>query len=205
MFPELERAMGLAQAAAVLGVLAVILAVVGTVLVMVLVTPEKRRAKLPKPLQVVADICNFKGLLLEYIVRAVYIFLTLLTVLSGFFTILTSPFVGSFGGFLSTAFGGLMSIVFGVILIRVIFEFTMMFILLVKNVMQINNKMPGKAEDPMELHIDRAPKASAPTYTPPVAPAAPAAPTAPAKMVFCSQCGTRYDANQGGCPNGCKE
>ena len=34
---------------------------------------------------------------------------------------------------------------------------------------------------------------------------APAAqPEIPPKMVYCTQCGTRYDANKGGCPNGCK-
>lgn len=204
---DLDKMFASAAVAAFFGGLAVILAVVGTVLIMVLVTPEKRRAKLPKALQVFADICNFKGLLLEYIVRALYIFLTILTVVTGIFTILSAPFTGSAGGFFGAVFGGLLTIVLGVILIRVIFEFTMMFILLVKNVMQINNKMPGKAQDPMELHVAHTPKAPAPTYTAPVAPppAAPAAPAAPANMVFCSQCGTRYDANQGGCPNGCKE
>ena len=30
-------------------------------------------------------------------------------------------------------------------------------------------------------------------------------PELPPKMVFCTQCGTRYDANKGGCPNGCKQ
>lgn len=182
---------------AVLSVLAFLAAVVGTVLIMVLVTPEKRRAKLPKALQVFADICNFKGLLLEYIVRAIYIFSTILTVISGVFTILSAPFTGSVGGFFAAVFGGLLSIVMGVILIRVIFEFAMMFILLVKNVIQINNKMPGKADDPLKLDlaaVKEAPKA-----------AAPAAPAAEPKMVFCSQCGTQYDESKGGCPNGCKE
>lgn len=166
---------------ATLGVLAFIAALVCTVLLMVLVTPEKRRAKLNKFFKVVADVCNFKGLLLEYVVRALYIFLTLLTVLMGFVTLFEEPL------------GGLLLMVLGPIAIRVMFEFTMMTILLVKNVIQINNKMPGEAADPMKLDfsaVTEEPKAGAP-----------AAP----KMVFCSQCGTQYDAAKGGCPNGCKE
>ncbi len=170
---------------AVLTTLAVILAVVGTVLLMVLVTPEKRRAGLNKFFRAVADICNFKGLLLEYIVRALYIFLTLLVIVLGFFTLFVQPVTG------------LLLMILGPIVVRIYHELIMMFILLVKNVIQINNKTPGTAADPMKIEVPaKAPKA----------PEAPAAPEAEAPvMVFCSQCGTRYDSTKGGCPNGCKE
>ena len=78
----------------VLSVLAFVAAVVCTVLLMVLVTPEKRRAKLNKFFRAVADICNFKGFLVEYIVRALYIFLTLFYILVGFFTLFVDPLTG---------------------------------------------------------------------------------------------------------------
>lgn len=176
---------------AVLSILAVVLAVVGTVLLMILVTPEKRRAGLNKFFRGVADICNFKGLLLEYIVRALYIFLTLLVVVLGFFTLFVQPL------------SGLLLMILGPIVLRIYFELIMMFILLVKNVIQINNKIPGKAADPMKIEMP--PKAPE-TPKAPEAPAAPVAPTAPeANMVFCAKCGTRYDSSKGGCPNGCTE
>lgn len=165
---------------AVLSILAVILAVVGTVLLMILVTPEKRRAGLNKFFRAVADICNFKGLLLEYIVRALYIFLTLLVILMGLFTLFVEPL------------SGLLLMILGPIVLRIYHELIMMFILLVKNVIQINNKTPGKAADPMKIEM------------PAKAPEAPETSEAPV-MVFCSQCGTRYDSTKGGCPNGCKE
>ncbi len=167
---------------AVLAVLAFIAAVVCTVLLMVLVTPEKRRARLNKFFRAVADICNFKGFLVEYIMRALYIFLTLFYILVGFFTLFVDPLPG------------LLTMVLGPIVLRVVFEFTMMFIVLVKNVIQINKKLPGQADDPLKPQ---------PLESVSQAPAAPA-PQAP-NMVFCAHCGTRYDANQGGCPNGCAD
>lgn len=176
-----------ADTMATLGILAFIAALVCTVLLMILVTPEKRRAGLNKFFKAVADICNFKGLLLEYIVRALYIFFTIFTVLLGFFALFTQPVEG------------LVTMILGPIVLRVTFEFTMMFILLVKNVIQINKKLPGQVDDPMKLDIAAAvAKAKAEPK------AAETAADEP-KMVFCSQCGTQYDASKGGCPNGCKE
>ncbi len=176
-----------ADTMAVLSILAFIGAIVCTVLLMVLVTPEKRRSGLNKFFKAVADICNFKGLVLEYIVRALYIFLTILTVLMGFFTLFTQPMEG------------LLLMVLGPIVLRIFFELSMMIILLVKNVIQINKKLPGQVDDPMKLDIAAAvaeakaePKAAETAADEP-------------KMVFCAQCGTQYDASKGGCPNGCKE
>ena len=163
-----------ADTMAVLGVLAVILALVGTILLLVLVTPEKRRAGLNKFFRVVADIFTFRGLVLEYILRALYIFETLLVILLGFFGMFQDPL------------GGLLTMLLGPIVLRIVFELFMMAILAVKNLIQINNKLPGKSEDPMKM----------PDFT---------APTPEPQMVFCAHCGTRYDASKGGCPNGCKD
>lgn len=160
-------------------ILAVIIALGLTIALMILVTPEKRRASLNKFFRGVADICNFKGLLLEYIVRALYIFTTLLAVVLGFFTLFVEPL------------SGLMLMILGPIVLRIYFELIMMFILLVKNVIQINNKTPGQTADPMKIE------------RPAPAPAAPQAPEA--NMVFCARCGARYDSSKGGCPNGCEE
>ena len=136
------------------GLLAFLLAVVGTVLLMVLVIPEKRRAGLNKFFRVVADICTFRGLILEYILRALYIFETLLVILLGFFLLFQAPL------------RGLLIMVLGPIVLRIFYEMIMMFILMVRNLMEINRKIPGKVEDPM--------KPQAPEAAPPAEP----------KMVF---------------------
>lgn len=136
------------SAAPALGVAAVIIAIILTVLVLVLVVPEKKRAGLPKFFQAVHDICNFKGLLLEKVLKVLYIFNTLFVMLSGIFTWFSG---GNFGiNFLI----GLLILVLGPILVRLVYEFMMLFILVVKNVIQINNKLNGKNDNPFVNNID---------------------------------------------------
>ncbi|MBR6530631.1 MAG: hypothetical protein IKT43_04375 [Clostridia bacterium] len=135
-----------------LGALAVLLAVVATILTLIFITPEKKYATLPKGLRVLADIFNFKGLLIEAILKTLYIFSTLLAIFMGFVSMITASF-----------FSGLLMIVLAPIGIRFVFELLMMAILAVKNIISINNKLKNQNEIPV------APKA-------PVAPVAPKAP-----------------------------
>lgn len=157
-----------------------IVALICTILLFVMVLPAKKRAGLPKFFQILHDIFNFKGLLLEYIVKALYTFLTISSIVSGFCLLFANIYGHSLAGL------GLLLMLLGPVLLRVIFESTMMFILLVKNVISMNNK------------FDKLGSAA------PNAPAEEPAPELPPKMIYCSECGTRYDANKGGCPNGCK-
>ena len=69
-----------------LGLVAVIISIILTILLVVLVVPAKRREGLPKFFQVVHDICNFKGLLLEKVLKVLYIFSTINVMLTGIFT-----------------------------------------------------------------------------------------------------------------------
>ncbi len=128
-----------ADTMATLGILAFIAALVCTVLLMVLVTPEKRRDRLNTFFKALADLFNFKGLLLEYILKALYIFLTLCSIFTGFFSLFTEPLTG------------LLLMILGPIVLRVVFEFYMMLVILVKNVSQLNGKIPGKSADPFAL------------------------------------------------------
>lgn len=128
----LNDAVSAVQNTVIFTVVALILAIVATVLAFIFITPEKKYASLPKALQVVADVFNFKGLMIEKILKALYIFFTCFAVLSGFF--------GIFSNFLA----GLLSMVLVPILIRFIFEFMMMAILAVKNIISINNKLQDK-------------------------------------------------------------
>ena len=124
-------------------VLAFLAAVAGTVLSLMYVTPESRRDQLNKYLQIAADIFNFKGLLLEYILKTLYIFLTLFSILAGFFCIFGLAGDMGFGAALLT---GLLIMIVTPIVLRLIFESFMQFIILVKNVIQINNKLPDKKD-----------------------------------------------------------
>ncbi len=209
-----------------LGLAAVIISIILTILLVVLVVPEKKRAGLPKFFQVVHDICNFKGLLLEKVLKVLYIFSTINVMLTGIFTWFSGGY--NFG---LTFLTGLLILVLGPILVRLAYEFMMLFVLLVKNVIQINNKLNGKNDNPFANNIDfnqfRNPNAQDQNYTSPYAqPVQPIQPEQPmpqnnyqpqpeqpvvqnnyqpqpeAESVrFCTTCGTRITGNTDVCPN----
>ena len=180
-----------------------------TVLLMIFVLPQKRRGTLNPFFRLVADFCNFSGFVLEYILKAVYIFVTLFLICLGF--VMLTKNVDFW-----------VCLIFIVVLpaaLRVTYELMFLFVKLVRNVMQINRRLEGDLlDDPLALRMEQvAPVAPAAPVTPavpaapeaPVAPAAPEAPVPPSQqagestMVFCAHCGTQYDSAVGGCPNGC--
>ena len=121
------------------------LALAATVLALIFITPEKRRQTLPGFFRVLADIFNFKFLILEYIIKALYILETLTCVFIGFFMLFSG--IGGFGGFVSYAPAGLAVMIVGPIIVRLVYEAMIMFILLVKNTSQINKKLGGEGPD----------------------------------------------------------
>lgn len=159
-------------------VIGVILAIALTVVLGIFVLPEKRRAQLGGFLRTVADIFNFKGLIIEKILKYLYIFFTFFFFILGFFML----FWQSFGR--SMALQGLLMMVISPFVVRILFESMMLFILLAKNVIEINKKLGGASNN-------------SPTYT-----EAPRAEPVQPKVIFCPHCGAQYDAAQGGfCPN----
>lgn len=199
-----------------LGLAAVIISIILTILLVVLVVPEKRRAGLPKFFQVVHDICNFKGLLLEKVLKVLYIFSTINVMLTGIFTWFSGGY--NFG---MTFLAGLLILVLGPIIVRLAYEFMMLFVLLVKNVIQINNKLNGKNDNPFvkDIDFDKFKNSNAPeqNYTSPYAqPVQPVQPIQPKQPVvqnnyqpqqnndsvrFCTTCGTKITGNTDVCPN----
>lgn len=180
----------------VFSIIAVILAIAATVLAFIFLVPDKKREKLNKFGKFLHDTMNFKYLIIEKILQALYIFFTAFVILYGFFML----FVVTDGYFGGTWMGGygILLMIFGPIVIRVIYELLMMFILLVKNVIKINNKLKNQndAEDKGDVFavpsFPRENKA-------PVAPATPAASAAPAAR-FCVKCGSALGTD-GKCPN----
>lgn len=168
----------------VVSILAVLATIVLTILAYVMVIPEKKRASLKPFFKFLHDVAHFKFLIVEKILRFFYIFLTILTVCFGFFMLFV--FVESWGGVRWYGLEGILIMILGPIVIRLIFELSMMFILLIKNVIQINNKLKNQNEG------DHKDVFAAPEIQFPVAP----------KANFCEKCGAKLNED-GSCPN-CK-
>lgn len=179
-----------------LGIAAVIISIILTILLVVLVVPAKRREGLPKFFQVVHDICNFKGLLLEKVLKVLYIFSTINVMLTGIFTWFSGGY--NFG---MTFLAGLLILVLGPILVRLAYEFMMLFVLLVKNVIQINNKLNGKNDNPFvkDIDFDKFKNSNVPEQ--PVVQNNYQPQQNNDSVRFCTTCGTKITGNTDVCPN----
>ena len=198
----------------VLIVLCFILALGAAIAAFILIVPENKGRQLTGFMRVLHDILNFKQLLLEKILKFCYIFATVYFVLAVLFS--------SFEMFEWDAGTGLLlmlsSLTLVPLLIRVIFEMSMMLILLVKNVIDINKKLPGGTKEPEPAQPAYQPnptsyqpnpasyqnpyQAAQPTYQP-AQPTyqQPAQPAYQPNYRYCTHCGAYYDANAGRCPN----
>lgn len=167
---------------AVVSVLALIFAIAATVLAYTFIVPEKKYAKLNKFGKFLHNMVNFKALIIEKILQASYIFATAFVLLLGFFMLfyVEERSYGYYGGY-SRWYGGygILLMLVGPIAVRLTYEFAMMAILLIKNVIQINNKLKSQNEDG---------EAAEDIFAEPVLPVEPEAPAAAA--AFCTNCGT---------------
>ena len=165
-------------------ILSIILALVATVLAFIFIVPEKKLGKLNKFGKFIHNTLNFKYLIVEKILQALYIFFTAYVILEGFFMLFV---VDRWSGWQGLT--GILTMILGPIAIRLVFEFTMMVIVLIKNVIQINNRLAGKDS----ADIFAAPEIPVPTKAPEAAPAATeAAPEAPA-AAYCTNCGAAVE------------
>lgn len=182
----------------VIPILAGVLALVATILAFIFIVPDKKREGLNKFGKFLHDVVNFKFLIVEKILQALYIFATSATILTGFFMLfyVQEGYYGYYYSRPSVWYGGygLLVMIFGPIIIRLVYEFLMMAIILVKNVIQINNKTKSDGNEEANTAFN---------IPSPVAPAAPVAPaTAPGFCIhcgaqkgdgdFCTTCGNKY-------------
>lgn len=179
---------GSIEATQVFNILAILAAITLTVLVAIFILPGKKRSGLNPFFKFLHDLFNFKYLIIETVLRILYVLATIYIVVLGVFNLFA--FYDSYYGFEWYGYYGLIMIIVGPIAIRLAYEFLMMAILLVKNVMQINNKIKGDGKEVDTFDVPN-----------PIATIAPKASNTPAST-FCSECGTRLDEN-GDCPN-CK-
>ena len=175
--------------------LGIIFALVGAILSVVLITPENKRATLNKFFVFVHDLFNFKFLLLEKVLKFLYIFSTLSCIAIGFFMLFSGVQYGGYyySHYESFALQGLAVMILGPIVVRIIYEGAMMGILLVKNVIQINNKLKSDA--------DENPVTNNPIFvnSEPETPAEPAPVSDAPTRRFCTQCGAPYEEGQNAC------
>ena len=136
-----------------------VLAVVATILAYVFIVPENRREKLNAFGKFLHDTCNFKYLIVEKILQALYIFFTADMIILGFFMLFAAPkdFFGDrhwLGGY------GILIMILGPIVIRLVYELLMMAVLMLKNVISINNKLRNQNEKEEKGSVFSAPDMS---------------------------------------------
>lgn len=129
-------------------VIGCIFALVATVLAFLYIMPEKKRKNLNPFFQKIADILNFKQLLIEKVLKALYVFNTFAVIFGGFFMLFSGNRNYYYDSFQSLALYGLLMMILGPIVVRLTYEGLMLFILLVKNTIEINKKLsaPEQAE-----------------------------------------------------------
>ena len=123
-----------------LGLIALVLAIAATVLAFIFIVPAKRRDQMGKFGKFLHDTCNFRYLIIEKILQALYIFATALTILIGFFMLFCTDWNGWMGG------KGILLMILGPIGVRVTYELLMMAVLAVKNIISINSKLRNQNE-----------------------------------------------------------
>ena len=175
-----------------------LLGIVATVLAFIFFVPEKRRPRMGKFGKFLHDTLNFKYLIIEKIMQALYIFATAFVIIAGFCMLFYVE--QSYGWYSSsTWYGGygILLMLFGPIAVRIAYELMMMFILLIKNVIQINNKLKNNNEDNGQASAFGMPNMA--DYTSPAE--APVNPVEPVYMYrFCNHCGNPLNPD-GSCPN----
>lgn len=122
-----------AAAAGVEVLLGIIVAIVLTILLYVLVFPEKRKYTLNSFFLFVKNFFDIKYLIIEKILKFFYVLNTMLAICIGFFLLFGRTFLA-----------GLLIMILGPVVQRLVYESAMLGILLVKNTMEINNKLDEK-------------------------------------------------------------
>lgn len=130
-------------------ILGVIHAIAATVLLYIMVLPKRKDGKLNAFLQQVHNFFNVKKLYLEEVLKFLYVLSSVLMVCVGFFMLLGYEYGYNYYGPAkqSTFLPGLLVMVLGPIALRLVYEGIMMFILLVKNTMEINNKIKDEKKE----------------------------------------------------------
>ena len=148
-------------------VVSLLAAIAVTVLLCIKVIPAKKDGTFQKPImQQTHDFFNFKKLYVESILKVIYAFCTIFAFVSGILTAVLGNFIffisriidwadmgeyarryvdgfwsDTFVDMLGIFFGGILAAILIPVILRITYELVMMFVLLVKNTIEINNKL----------------------------------------------------------------
>lgn len=157
--------------------LGAIASLIVTIVLCLTVVPDKKRDSLKGFGRFLNDLFNFRGLLIEAIVKTLYVLITVTFVVGGFFMLFIVNTQENFftGETSSVWYGwvGLIAMIVGPIATRLVFEGMMLFILLVKNTIQINNKLKNQYSVDECPKKDKKAQKQAPIAQAPAAPAQP--------------------------------
>ena len=127
-------------------VLGIILGVAATVFLYCCIIPKRFDGTFKnKFFQIVHDYFNFKTLYIEIALKFIFVVATVLVICIGFFLL----FAKSFGT--STFLMGLSTMIFGPVALRLTYEAIMMFVMLVRNTIEINNKLSNQSANKFEV------------------------------------------------------
>ena len=153
-------------------VLAFLVALTLVIMLYVLVMPKKKNGTFSgKFSQWLHDYFRFKKLYIESVLRFFFAFCTIFMICFGLFGTIAG-IINNPDNALQTLLSGLSIMILGPIVLRLFYELTMMLIMLVQNVMDINkklDKLPGKLTAAEPVPSKPAPKA-APAPAPAPAP-----------------------------------
>ncbi len=149
--------------------LTIILAIAATVVGIVFFLPKKNRDKFGKGFARIHDFVNFKTFIVDYILKALYILATAMCVFGGFLTIFTVRTVYHNVYNSNSVFAqreattslsvdnvgtGILIMILGPIVVRIVYELIMLAVVAVKNIVEINKKMPCCKEEEAEVETE---------------------------------------------------
>ncbi len=149
------------------GFVGIVLVVLGMVFLYLKVVPKKYDGTFKnKALQFVHDYFNFKKLYIESVLKFIFTLFTVIFIAAGVVGVLSSflgifenlsdvfqygmPFWRVITSFFTGLITSILTMVIGPVAVRLTYEGIMMFILLVKNVIEINNKTKAHKEEKTE-------------------------------------------------------
>ena len=137
-----------------------IVALILTVVIFIFLLPKWRDGTFGnKFFQFVHDYFNFKQIYIEYILKFLFVFLTFMVIFGGLYVI----FAPVFDDYEWTSIGdsfipGLAVMVLGPVIIRLLYEACMVTILMLKNVVELNNKTKDESPTAASRLAHKAPK-----------------------------------------------
>ncbi len=148
------------MSASVASALTIVLSIIATIVCVIFFVPKKNREKFGKGFAKIHDFMNFKIFIVDYILKALYVLATAMCIFGGFLTIFTVKTVYTTTGTMfnqtreaQTSLSadnigtGILIMILGPIIVRIVYELIMLAVVGVKNIIEINKKIPN-AEEP---------------------------------------------------------